>query len=100
MQHLVMCTDVPNQPACLWGWWHLVSPPNKGDVDTVLVILSFVLESELSIWGDDSNLAHVSQHLGSVVLPVSKNGHAQLCSVPFHWVALFSVNMNMWLISA
>ncbi len=60
-----------NSRRYLWRWRHLLSAPDKCDIDTVLLILRFVVEAELGIRSDDSNLAHVAQHLGPVVLPVA-----------------------------
>ncbi len=83
-------------------WWrrHLLSPSDKGDIDAVPLILCFVVKAELGIRSDDSNLARVAQHLGSVVLPVTQDGHTQLCSMPLLWVGFLLVHMDMRLISA
>lgn len=38
--------------------------------------------SHLGVWRDDSNLAEISQDLGSVILPIPSNGDRHLCTVP------------------
>ncbi len=70
---MMMQTAGKRATGVLHLWWrrHLLSAPDKGDVDAVLLILCFIVKAELGIRSDDSNLAHVAQHLGSVVLPVT-----------------------------
>lgn len=96
----VLATCWERGRACLGRWGHLVSPPHKGDIKTVLGVFSLVVEGEACIGGDDRNLAHVAQHLGPVVLPVPKNGYTQLGSMPLQWVAFFLVDVHMRLVPA
>ena len=86
--------------ACLWDSWHRVCPPDKVDADTVLFLGCLVLESELCVRRDDSNLAQVFQNLGAVVLPVAENSHCQLGSLELTCVAFFAHQMDVRLISA
>lgn len=86
--------------ACLWHSGHFVCASNEVDADIVLLLSCLVLEAELGIGGDDSDLAEILQDLGAVVLPVSQDSHCQLGSLKIFQVTLFAHQMDVGLISA
>ena len=84
----------------LWWLGHFVSPPREDNVQTVLLLYRLVLEMELGIRSDHSNLPQVLQDLASIVLPVPKNGNRHGGSPPVLWVGLLLAEMNIRLIPA